>query len=158
MFSFPLQSEPRMIQLILKDISIWSKTPYLNSTDCPDYITIDYSWRLDTTSDVGTGRGELNPIQLTLKPVATSTKQLWWPASLLAQHAGSYWLHHRDATAFSPESANIPAGKLPHADIPRGSTMLPLWMSYSCVNHLYTHEQLQTRPQMYRHQKQKAYF
>lgn len=81
MFSFPLQSrESRMIQLIFKDTSIWLKMPYLNSTDCLDYITIDYSWSLDTTSDVGTGLGELNHIQLILKPVATSKKQLQWPA------------------------------------------------------------------------------
>lgn len=56
--------ESRVVQLILKDTSIWSKMPYLNSTNCLDYITIDYSWSLDTTSDVGTRLGELSPIQL----------------------------------------------------------------------------------------------
>lgn len=63
---------------------------YLNSTDCLDYITIDYSWSIDTTSDVGTRLGELNPIQLTLKPAATSTKQLRWSASSLTQHTANY--------------------------------------------------------------------
>lgn len=43
--------ESKVIQLILKDTSIW---PYLNSTNCLDCITIDCSWSLDTTSGAGT--------------------------------------------------------------------------------------------------------
>ena len=96
-------------------------------------------------------------IQLTLMPAATSTTCLRWPASSLMRHTDSFWLHHQqDATTLSW----ICKCSCQQITSCRYSTRLnnATLMSYSCVNHLYTHEWLPTRPQTYRHQKQKAYF
>lgn len=92
---------------------------------------------------------ELKPPQLPLRPAGT-------------RGDSDDLLHHRHsaqtgmvAPPTCPMSANIPASKSSPAQIPWGSTMLPLWMSSSAVNHLYTHKQLQTRPLLHWHQSRK---
>lgn len=82
MLCFPLQlTESRVTQLILKDTSIWLKTPYLNSTQLS---WLHHHWlQLQHRRYSRCGH---KTIQLTLNPAATSTKQLWQSASSLTHH------------------------------------------------------------------------
>lgn len=87
---------------------------------------------LDAASDAGTARAESHPAP----PLV--------PAGTRSDCDDPFHCRHSTWTATlhchlppCPESANIPASKSPleSAEIPRGSTMLPLWMSCSGVNH-----------------------
>lgn len=121
--------------------SSWKTLPFVNDTT-PKFCWLSWlhhhwlHWCPDPASGAGTARGRAESHPCPLRPAGTTSD---------CKDLLHCWRSTRTATAARPntscpESANIPASKSSPAEIPGGSTMLPLWMGCSGVNHLYTHK------------------